>query len=273
MKKIIDNKIVLRIKNIHVLGKRQKIIITSIILSFGLLYTQLVPIYLTYHFIFGLSVLALLLSIWALWEGLSRLKAMVLLILPTLFTLAVAGYYYLLPVVWLTRFSVAAAFGLSFYCLLLSQNVFNVSSIRTIPLYRAASTVAFTFTLITAFLLFNVILSFEMIFFWNGVAVFLLCLPLILQVLWSIEMEGVNSQILLTGIFLSLVLGEIGLALSFWPLSGPMASLILSTVLYVVLGIMTHSIRDRLSKNAVYEYIVVGAVVFLVAMFTTSWTG
>ncbi len=267
------NKVITKLPKIHLLEKRQRIILTSIILSFGLLYTQLVPIYLTYQFIFGLGILCYGLSVWALWEGLSKLKALILFILPVLFTFAVAGYYYLLPLVWLTRISVAAAFGLAYYCLLLSQNVFNVSAIRTIPLYRAASTVAFTFTLITAFLLFNVILSFEMIFFWNGLAVFLLSFPLILQVLWSIEMEGVDSQILLTTSFLSLIMAEIGLALSFWPLSGPMASLVLATVLYVILGVMTHSFRDRLSRGAVYEYIGVGVIVFLVALFTTSWTG
>lgn len=276
------NKVIAKLPKVHLFTKRQKIITTAVILSLGLLYTQLVPIYLINKFIVALSGLSYLLSLWALWEGISErgssksrilLKAVILLILPTLFTLAVASYYFLLPVRWLTRLPVAVAFGLAYYCLLLSQNVFNVSAMRTIPLYRAASTVAFTFTLITAFLLFNVIFSFEMIFFANGLAIFLLSLPLILQVLWSLEMDRLSTSLMLSAIILSLVLSEIGLSLSFWPISGPMGSLILATALYVILGVITHNLKDRLSRGVTLEYLGVGGIVFLVALLTTSWTG
>ena len=110
------------------LDKRRKIIVASGILSLGLLSTQLVPFYLTYRFIGGLAVLAYLLALWSLWEGINKLKAAVLMILPTFFALAVASYYFLLPVRWLTRLPVAAVFAVVFYTLLLSQNVFNVAS-------------------------------------------------------------------------------------------------------------------------------------------------
>lgn len=255
------------------MGKRHKIIAASAILSLGLLYTQLVPFYLTYKFILALTVLSYFLSLWALWEGLSKFKAIILLILPTLFTLAVASYYFLLPVRWLTRLPVAFLFGLSFYSLLLSQNVFNVASIRTIPLYRAASTAAFLFTLITAYLLFKVIFSFHFLFIWNGVVVFLLSFLLILQVIWSIEMEKVDGIILFYSFALALIVGEFGMVLSFWPVSGSMISLMLATSLYVILGIVTHALRDRLEEKAIWEYIRIGAAVFLIAFFTTSWTG
>ena len=133
------------------LTKRQKIIVTTVILTLGLLSTQLVDFNLRFRFIGGLGVLAYILSLWALWEGLNLTKAIVLMILPTFFTVAVSSFYFLLPVRWLTRLPVAFVFGLLFYLLLLSQNVFNVAAIRTIPLYRAASTAAFLFTLLSAF--------------------------------------------------------------------------------------------------------------------------
>lgn len=251
--------------------KRQKIITTSVILSFALLYTQLVPFYLTHKFIFVLTGLSYILSLWALWEGISKLKAFILLILPTLFTLAIASYYFLLPVRWLTRLPVAVLFGLSFYTLLLSQNVFNVASIRTIPLYRAASTVAFLFTLLTSYLFYNVIFSFGLLFIWNGVVVFLLSLPLILQVIWSVEMEDVNRIITFYSVVLAAIIGEIAISLSFWPISASMASLVLSSALYISLGITTHSMKDRLTKHFALECIGIGVVVFLVALLTTSW--
>jgi hypothetical protein len=253
--------------------KRQKIIIVSVILSLGLLSTQLVPFYLTYRFIAGLTILSFLLSLWALWEGIDRIKAVILMILPALFTLAVSSYYFLLPVRWLTRLPVAFLFGLVFYTLLLSQNVFNVASTRTIPLYRAASTTVFILTLMTAYLLFNVIFSLNLLFIWNGVAVFLLSFPLILQVIWSIEMEGMSAFILIYSAVLALVLGELSVSLSFWPISKSMASLVLSTGLYATLGISTQFLRERLNKRVVWEYIGWGVLVFLVAFVTTSWTG
>lgn len=255
------------------LDKRRKIILTSGILSLGLLSTQLVPFYLTYKFIYGLTFLAYLLSLWALWEGINKLKAVVLIILPTFFTLAVASYYFLLPVRWLTRLPVAAVFAITFYTLLLSQNVFNVASMRTIPLYRAASTTVFILTLLTSYLLFNVMFSFNMFFVWNGVWVFLISFPLILHVVWSIEMEGLSSLVLVYSLLLSLVLAEVGFVLSFWPISHTMASLVLSTLLFVTLGISTHAIRDRLGRGVAWEYVGWGIVVFLIALVTTSWTG
>jgi len=255
------------------LNKRQKIIVASVILSFGLLSTQLVPFYLTYRFIAGLTVLAYFLSLWALWEGISKLKALILMVLPTVFTLAVASYYFLLPVRWLTRLPVAVIFGLSFYTLLLSQNVFNVASTRTIPLYRVASTTVFILTLITAYLLFNVILSFDMIFIWNGAVAFLLSFPLVLQVMWSIEMENISSLVIVYSGIISLIIGEVALVLSFWPISNAMASLLLSTVLYIALGISTHTLRERLSRGVAWEYLGWGILIFLIAFFTTSWQG
>ncbi len=255
------------------LTKRQKIIVASGILSLGLLSTQLVPFYLAYRFIAGLTVAAYLLSLWALWEGMDRRKAVILMILPTLFTLAVASYYFLLPVRWLTRIPVATLFGLTFYTLLLSQNVFNVASTRTIPLYRVASTTVFILTLITSFLLFNVMFSLNLFFLWNGVAVFILTFPLILQVLWTIDMEAVSSVILMYSLSLSLVVAEIGVALSFWPLSKSMASLMLSTAIYTTLGIGSDALKERLSRGVVWEYLGWGAVIFLVALLGTSWTG
>lgn len=256
------------------LTKRQKIIIASSLTTMGLISTQLVDFNLRFYFLLALAGVAYLLSLWALWTGLNFTKAVVILILPTLYTLAVASFYFLLPVRWLTRLPVATFFGSTFYLLLLSQNVFNVAAIRTIPLYRAASTAAFLFTLITAFLIFNVVHAFNLLFIWNGGVIFLISLPLSLQVLWSIEME---DKISLANFFqafvVSLCLGQLGIALSFWPMSATIWSLTLSSGMYVFLGMLTQSLRNRLSRRVEVEYWLVGGVVLLVSFLTTSWTG
>lgn len=256
------------------LNKRQKIIITSVLLTIGLISTQLVDFNLRFKFIAGLGVLAYLLSLWSLWEGLNLTKAVVLMILPTFFTVAVASFYFLLPIRWLTRLPVAALFGLMFYLLLLAQNVFNVASIRTIPLYRAASTTSFLFTLLAAFFIFNVVHAFNLLFFWNGIAVFLISFPLILQILWSIEMENkVSSAILIQSFILSLCLGELALAFSFWPIRTTIWSLSLSSAMYVLLGLTTQVLRGRVNRRVVWEYLGIGVVVLIAGYLTTSWTG
>lgn len=256
------------------LNKRQKIIITACLLTIGLLSTQLVDFNLRFKFIAGLGILAGILSLWALREGLNFTKTVILLILPIFFTVAVASFYFLLPVRWLTRLPVAFFFGLFFYLLLLSQNVFNVASIRTIPLYRAASTATFLFTLLSGFFVFNVIYAFKLLFLWNGLLVFAVSFPLILQVLWSIEMEDrVVLSIIVQSLILALILGELSLALSFWPIATTIWSLALASAMYVLVGITTQVLRGRLDKRMVWEYLGIGGIVFLVSFFLTSWTG
>lgn len=268
-------------KKIPTFEKRQKIIISSLIVTIGLVSTQLVDFNLRFHFMFALAGLSYLVSFWSLWVGIydesaflkvNKTKALTLLTLPALFALAVASFYFLLPIRWLTRIPFAAAFGFAFYLLLLVQNLFNVASIRTIPLYRAASTVAFLYTLITAFLLFNVLYAFNMLFIWNGLLVFILSFPLILQILWSIEMDDRISVLLLVQSFvLSLVVGEFAVALSFWPLYPMIWALSLASTMYVVVGLTTEYLRGRLSGRVVKEYIGIAIGIFIVAYLFTGW--
>ena len=256
------------------LTKGKKIIITTVLLTIGLLSTQMVDFNLRFKFIAGLAVLAGVLSLWSLWEGLNFTKAAILVILPVFFTAAIASFYFLLPVRWLTRLPVAAIFGLMFYLLLLSQNVFNVAAIRTIPLYRAASTASFLFTLLSAFFIFIVIYAFNLLFIWNGVAVFLISFPAVLQVLWTIGMEDkITQAVLVQSFIISFILGELALSFSFWPMNNIIWSLSLSSTMYVLLGLTIQFLQGRQNRREVSEYAVIGVVVFLFSFLATSWTG
>lgn len=256
------------------LNKRQKIILTSVLLTFGLLSTQLVDFNLRFRFIAGLGVMAFCLSLWALWEGINRFKAVILLILPTLFTLAVASSYFLLPIRWLTRLPFATFYGLSFYLLLLSQNVFNVASIRTIPLHRAASTAAFVATIFTSVVAYDVIRTLDLNFLWNGVVVFFLSFLLIIQVLWSIKMEDkLSSEIVAQSLILAGVMGEGALVFSFWPLFHAVWAIMLSTALYVLLGIISYHLQGRLKSADIKWYLIMGSFIWFIGFTLTSWTG
>lgn len=258
----------------HPLNKRQKIIIATIILTIGLLSTQLVDFNLRFKFIAGLAILSLILSLWSLWEGLNFTKALILLILPVFFTAAVSSFYFLLPVRWLTRFPVALSFGLMFYLLLLAQNVFNVAAIRTIPLYRAASTASFLFTLLSAFFIYNVIYAFNLLFLWNGLVVLLISFPLTLQVLWTISMEdSISMATLIQSLVLSFILAEVALSLSFWPMPTTIWSLAISSSMYVLLGLTTQILRGKGSRRLVWEYLGIGATILIISFLTTPWVG
>lgn len=256
-------------------SKREKIIIATALITIALIYSTQISnfIFLKQKLLIFLGITAYFLSLWALWEGMSKVKAITLLILPTLFTISVASFYFLLPVRWLTRIPLALIFGLSFYLLLLSQNVFNVAAIRTIPLYRVASTTSFLFSVFTSFFLFNVVYALNLAFFWNALICFIISFVLILPVLWSIKMEEISPTVMFYSFLLALPVGEAAVALSFWPLAPTVWSLSLSTVLYVLLGLALEQMRERLSSRSIKEFSALGILVLLFIFFVTSWTG
>lgn len=255
--------------------KRQKIIIATVIMTVGLIITQNANLlFYRMQFILGLGIMAYLLSLWALWGEMTKLKAITLLILPALFTIAFAGFYFLFSQNrWLTRLPWALGYGFSFYCLLLSQNVFNVASTRTIALYRAASTVSFVCTIFTAVLLFNVGFSLNLSFYWNALIALGITLPLAFQLLWTVEMEGVNTKLIVTTLLVSFMSGQLAIALSFWPIAHPIWAISQATALYIMLGLTVEFWRERLSNRFVIEYLSVGVIIFLLAYWFTAWTG
>jgi hypothetical protein len=255
------------------LAKRQKILITAFLVFIGFIFiTQTVNIvFRRYYTIFILGMVTYILSLWALWQGMTRIKAVMLMILPFLYCIAVPSFYFLFPVRWLTRLPMAIFFGLSFYWLLLSQNVFNVASERAIPLYRAASTVNFVYTIFTAVLLISIVYSINLPFYLNILLVVLIIFPLTLQNLWSITMEKVDLTMLIYAAITSLLVGEMAVALSFWNSAPLVISLYLSSLNYAILGILNEYQRDRLNKRALWEYIQVGGILFLIIFIITTF--
>lgn len=254
------------------LSKRKKFVLTSIILALGLLITQIIKTDHRYEAIFILSLCSLLFSLWCLWEGLSGITFITVLLLPPLYTAGVGLFYFLLPVRWLTRLPVAFFYAFGMYSLLLTENIFSVAAIRTIQLLRAAHAVGFLLTLITAFFLYDTILSFRFPFWINFFLSFLATFPLMIQGFWSVKLEDYFSkQALLYSILLSFGIAEVALFLSFWPVTVTVGSLFLTSFLYVLLGLFQHHLDERLFRRTAAEYISVGVVVFITVFLTTSW--
>jgi len=254
--------------------KRQKFIASTVILAAGLLTVQFVNIAWRYQTIAGLAVLTYFLSAWSLSEGLSGIEWLTVLTLPTLFTAGVGLFYFLIPVSWLARLPVIALYSLGLYALLLTENIFSVAAIRTIQLLRSAQTVGFLLTLATCFFLFDTVLSYRFNPWLNFFLVFGVSFPLFLQGLWYINLEEkISRQIWLYTIGLSMVLAELSLAFSFWPVNVAVGSLALTTVAYVNLGLAQHHLSERLFPRTTREYLTTGFLVLLIIFLTTRWGG
>ena len=143
--------------------KRFKLAIVSLLLSLGILGVQLIEVDARYQAIGLLAGLAYGLSAWALFEDLKGIEWLTCLILPVLYPVAVALFYFLLPERLLSRMMILSIFGVGMYALLLTENIFNVAASRTIQLLRAAHAVGFLLTLVVAFFLWDTIFSFKLI--------------------------------------------------------------------------------------------------------------
>ncbi|MBI2022924.1 hypothetical protein HYS97_03695 [Candidatus Daviesbacteria bacterium] len=272
MKKIINQSIL----NFFKLDKRKKMVIASALLTLSFLYiTQTFNVvFRRYYLIYIIGIVSYVLSLWALWMGKDKTRLFAVFILPVTYAIALSSFYFLFRHIgWLTRIPTAAFFGLSFYSLLLSQNVFNVSSDKAIPLYRAASTVNFVFTILTSILLISVLYAFELQFYWNAILVIIVSFFLSLQVLWSIDMDKITSQNLIYSFLMALIAGELALALSFWPSHPIVKAILLSTILYICVEIVIEHIRKRLNRQLVYECIGACSLILFLSYIVTVWGG
>ncbi len=252
--------------------KRQKFIFSSVFLAIGLIFVHAAAFQWRYPAISLLSLLAAGFTLWALREALAGIRYLTVIILPALFTAGVGLFYFLLPSTWLAVLPIALLYGFGFYALLLTENIFSVSAIRTIQLFRAAQAVGFLLTLLTAFFLYDTVFSFKFYAWTNAFLVILISFPLYLQGLWSINLEEkIGRELINFTVVLALVSAELALIISFMPLTIAMSSLFLTTVVYVTLGLCQAHFQGRLFKRTVYEYLAVGAIVLMVMILTINW--
>jgi len=254
------------------LTKRRKFILSCFILTTGLSFIQFGQPANRYLAIGILSFLTIPLVLWSLSEALRGAIWLMSWILPLLFTVGIGLFYFLLPSSILTAAPVIILYFFGLYALFLSENIFSVASIRTIQLFRSASAVSFLLTLFISFLLYDTIFSFRLPFYLNAIFVFFISVFLFLHGVWSVDLEEkVSSKVIWFSLLFSLSLGEIAFVLSFWPISIALASLFLTSLVYVLLGLAQAHFSDRLFKKTIREYLIVGVAVFAVLLLYTNW--
>ena len=254
------------------LSKRQEFVIITVILTGVLMLTQLAPQDFRYPMVLVFAVLSYGLCAFGLRSDLRGAEWVTLLTLPTMFTAAVAVFYFLLPTRWLTRLPIAALYAIGMYALLLTENIYNVAAARTIALLRAAHSVGFLLTLTTYYLLVQTALAYRWGAFVNAFVVGIISYPLTLQILWAMDLEPViGKRIKDLTMVVTLVLVEIAWIFSIWPVRMTLFALFLTTCFYGLVGLGQQYLADRLYKRTVWEFFGVVAVVFVILIITANW--
>ena len=245
--------------------RREKFVIVSFILSVLLLTVQYVPLDFRYLAVAMFGVITYLLSAWALSEDLQTFEWWTILPFPSVYAIAVALFYFLLPDNLLSRIAMFAIFGVGMYAVFLACNIFSVAKGRTIQLLHAARAIGLLFTLITSTLLLNTIFSLRLPWYLNGGLVMISHLPLILSALWSIQLEqAVPRPIMRIALLFSLILGELAIVFSLIPMTIWNSSLFAMAFLYLGIGVIQNFLQGRLFRNITIEYALVGGLTLFI---------
>jgi len=188
-------------------------------------------------------------------------------ILPFFYSLSFGLFYFLVPARFLTRIAITSLYAFGLYSLLLSINIFVVSSIRTIALLASARTVSFIITLLSYFFLANVVFSMHLNVFFTLILVFAFSFPLVLQSLWTYNLDSKFFSNTLWVASISLGLVEIALALWFWPILPTITALFLTGFFYIIVGLSQVWWEKRLFRSVMWEYIWVAILMLLIFIF------
>lgn len=252
--------------------KRQKIAVSSLVLAIGIFALPVIEGTNQIVLLSAVVIASYFFSVWSIFGEFSPFELVSLFAMPVILTASFGLFFTQFELTLGVRLVLALTYIVTMYTILLSENIFNVSIERNIPLVRAARTVGYLATLFVAFAFFTLLFGLGL----NNVAFFfasiLVSALLFAQGLWQIELKETDSRRLVYySLVGGLIVGEVVLALSFWPLEPPKVGLAAAAVVYVILGILQHHIREDLNKRTLFEYIFVAGAVVLLLVSSTSW--
>jgi len=274
------------------MSKRTRFILVGGLLAVCLWLTTIAPVDYRFGLYLTVSAVAYILSAWVLFDDLKGVEWLTLMVLPTMFTLGSGLFSNFLPSAVPRMFGRAfqlessillagvfkimyfVLFAVGMYGVLLIENISSVASIRTIQLFRAAKSVNFILTLISSLFFYTVALSFKLPFWWVMAMVFVTSLILCFPSLWSVDLKGdLVKDATRYSLAMSWVIAMASVALSFWPVKPFMGGLMLTSLLYGLLGIMEQRLSTRVYVESLWEYGVTVAIIIGIGFLTTSWVG
>lgn len=256
---------------LYSISKREKFVIGVSVLSIGLF---------SLEHTFGktgivgtlfLSILTDLLLFWALREDMRENFLPQVFILPFLYSFSFGLFYFVLPPRYISRIILTGVYALGIYSLFLSENIFTVSSIRTIALLSSARIVSFVISLLSYTFLAKIVFSLQKSIFTTSLLIFTFSFFLIFHGLWSYNLEKEWRSNGIWSAVLSLCLFELSLILWFWPSSPTIIALFLAGIYYTVVGLSHVWFDKRLFRGVLWEYIWVAVSVFIVLISLTQW--
>lgn len=252
--------------------KRQKIAVSSLFLAIGIFALPIVEGTNQIVLLSAVVIASYFFSVWSIFGEFSPFELVSLFAMPVILTASFGLFLTQFELTLGIRLVLVVIYIVTMYTILLSENIFNVSVERNIPLVRAARTVGYLATLFVAFAFFTLLFGLglnNLAFFFVSILVSAL---LFAQGLWQIELKETDPRRLVYySLIGGLIVGEIVLALSFWPLEPPKVGLAAAAVVYVILGILQRHIREDLNRRTIFEYVFVAAGVVLLLVTSTSW--
>ncbi len=252
-------------------SKRQKFIVSVIVLSLGLFSSQYILGKSAISIVFVLSILTPIFLYIGLRNDLKENFNLQVFILPFFYSLAVGLFYLLVPARLLTRVGMTSLYAMGLYSLYLSQNIFTVSSIRTIALLSGARTVSLVLTLLSYFFLSNVVFSFHINVFITLLLIFIYTFLIVLQAIWTYTLEKNPLVEIFWTLSLTICLVEIALFLWFRLSSPTVLALFLSAIFYVLIGLTHAWFEKRLFRGVILEYFWVTVVSFIFLVLFTNF--
>lgn len=253
------------------LGKRQKFIISIIILSVGLFILEYLFTRFGFYVAFLIGGLADVLLYWALRKDLKDKFYYQVFILPFLYCLAFGLFYFLAPALLRTRIITTALFSVGLYSLFLSENIFIVASIRTIALLNGARIVTFVVTLISYFFLTNIIFSLRTNIFLTALLILVSSFLFLIHAIWTYTFEKDIRKDLLWLLALTACFTELAVVLWFWPTSSTVTALFMTGAFYTLVGLTHVWLDKKFFKGVLWEYLWVACFAFFILIWFTKW--
>jgi hypothetical protein len=252
-------------------SKRQRFIFAVAILSLGLFLSEYILGKSAISIVFVLSLLTVGSLFITLREDLKDNFSPQVFILPFFYSLAVGLFYLLVPARMLTRIGITTLYALGLYSLFLTENIFTVSSIRTIALLSGARTVSLVLALLSFFFISNVVFSFHINVFITLLLIFAYSFLLILQSIWTYTLEKNLLSQFFWVLSLTICLVEVAVLLWFREGSPTVLALFLTAIFYVLIGLTQAWFEKRLFRGVILEYFWLTVVSFIFLILFTNF--
>ncbi|MBP7832316.1 MAG: hypothetical protein KA035_00930 [Candidatus Levybacteria bacterium] len=255
------------------LSKRGKFVVSVLLLSAALFFSEFTTGIVVVSLGFVLSLVTVIFLYLILKDDISKKSHFLpILILPFFFTLSFSLFYSLIPARLLTRVLLTGVYAFGAYSLFLTENIFAISSLRTINLLRSARIVSFVITIFVLFFLFNIIFSLRLPLYVTPFLVAAISFLMSAQFLWSYsENRESGREVYIYSSCLSLMMGELAFVLSLWPVTAAIYAIFLTGLFYTYSGLCNAWLERRLFKGILWEYIWVGALSVLFLLVFSKW--